>query len=135
MLAEKNHLNHKLFQIDTEYFTFISGALISIPLSLFFELSDNYSEITFWIALFSSLAASFFCFWLSIILKGVHEEYEANKQGIGDATMAWNRAIEKQGRKCVIILTLTFVLIIVAIVCSSIMQLVDTSSVAGVING
>lgn len=114
---------YKVFHIDTEYYTFISGALISIPLSLMFEFADNYKSLIFWIALFSSLVSSLICFHLSIILKGVHEVYESNKKGVGDAVLSWNKAIDEQRAKCICLFVITIVTVFIAVVCVFIMQI------------
>ena len=125
-----NRLKLRIFHIDPEYYTFISGALIAIPISLLFEFADNYRELTFWGALFSSLLASLICFHLSITLKGVHEVYEANKKGIGDIALSWNNAISGQRGKCLWLLAILIVTLLIAVVCVFIMQICDSSESA-----
>lgn len=114
--------SNSIFQINPEYYTFTSGALISIPLSMLFEIKDYYTEITFWLGLILSIFTSFFCFKLSILLKDIHETYESNRKGVGDAVSAWNAAIKEEKGRCVKFIVLTFLTLILSIACVCIMQ-------------
>ncbi|GHV06569.1 hypothetical protein FACS1894217_05520 [Clostridia bacterium] len=127
-MARKNESFHcKVFRIDTEYYTFISGALISMPLTLLFEATDNYREPAFWIALCLSVFSSFLCFKLSIVLKEVNEIYNSNKAGTGDTATAWNSAINEKRTSCIVYLSLTILTIIIAITCVFLMQFIDST--------
>ncbi|WP_310605292.1 hypothetical protein [Anaerosporobacter sp.] len=134
MERRNDKIHYKLFRIDQEYYTFISGALISIPLTLLFEIVENYSEVAFWIGLIMSIFTSFFCFRLSIILKDVNETYQANKQGVGDIVIAWNNAIDRKKTSCITFLILTIMTLICTVICIFLMQFIDSSSTANVEN-
>lgn len=127
MRRDENEIQYKLFHIDVEYYTFISGALISIPITLLFEVADNYKELAFWMALALSLAASFFCFKLSIILKDVHEIYKSNKSGVGNIALAWNSAIREKKTSCIIYFSLTILSFVISIICVFLMQFIDST--------
>lgn len=129
MAGKEKKVHFKLFRIDAEYYTFISGALISIPLSLLFEVSENYEEAFFWLALILSLAASFFCFHLSITLKDVNEIYQSNRAGIGDIPLAWNSAISEKKLPCIIYFVLTVLSFVFTIICVFLTQMVDSTMV------
>lgn len=129
MATKGKKIHFKLFRIDAEYYTFISGALISIPLSLLFEVAENYREIFFWLALVLSLAASFSCFHLSITLKDVNELYKSNKAGIGDIPLAWNSAISEKKLPCIIYFVLTVISFVLAIICVFLTQIIDSTTI------
>lgn len=127
-MAKRNKgIGNSVFRIDSEYYTFISGALISIPLSLFFELAENYKEIAFWIALVSSLLSSLFCFKLSIFLKEVKKTYDENTNGVGNTTSAWESAFNNKKSSFTKYLILTIVMLVIAIICTALMQFIDTT--------
>ena len=111
-----------LFQASPEYYTFVSGALISIPIALLFELSSNYEKIIYWGGLILSVLASFFCFRLSIILKEVHEDYLKNKSALGNSNEAWNGAIKDRLNRCLLNFALIIITLIASILCVCFMQ-------------
>jgi len=121
--------NNSIFRIDPEYYTFISGALISIPLTMLFEIKDNYTEWAFWTGLMLSILASFFCFNLSICLKDVHEVYVSNKKAIGDIADAWSAAIKAVRGQCIMLLILTLITLALSVACICKMQFTDTASI------
>jgi len=114
-----------IFRINPEYYTFVSGALVSIPLSLMFAIGENYDKCAFWIGLVFSVFSSFFCFKLSILLKDVHEAYASNKKGIVDVIKAWNVAIDGKRGQCIIYLILVVVTLVITVVCIWFMQFPD----------
>ena len=122
-----------IFRNDPEYYTFISGALISIPLSLLFEVAENYREPAFYFALVFSLATSFFCFNLAVVLKEVDEVYGSKKRAIGNTPAAWNGAIDDKKGACIRNLVLTIVTLVIAVACVVLVKFVD-SSVSQVVN-
>ncbi len=119
---------NQIFRIDPEYYTFVSGALISIPLTLLFELSSNYREVVYWLGLLFSFISSFFCFKLSLLLKNVHEKYISNMKGVGDTAKAWNSAINKVNSKLIIYLIIIVVSLILSIIFVFLMQFTDSST-------
>lgn len=126
---------HKVFRIDPEYYTFISGALVSIPLTLLFELSENYLEIQYWFGLVFSIISSFFCYRLSILLKEVNEKYKVYKGGVGKTTLAWNTAIKEKEKPCVISLTITIVSFLLTVIFVFWVQFIDsTASLKEILN-
>lgn len=128
MQKDSNNIHYKIFHIDVEYYTFVSGALISIPLTLLFEVADNYKEPAFWTAFALSMAASFFCFKLSIILKDVNEIYNSNKSGVGNIALAWNSAISEKKKSCIIYFSLTVLSFLFAMICVFLMQFIDSTA-------
>lgn len=69
---------HSMLKIDSEYYVFISGAIISIPITLLTEIIENYKNIIFWIALIFSLLSSVVFFKMSLLVKEVQLEYKKN---------------------------------------------------------
>lgn len=128
MSKSVDKIQYKLFHIDVEYYTFISGALICIPITLLFEVDQNYKEPAFWMALVLSIAASFFCFKLSIILRDVNEIYRSNRTGVGNIALSWNSAISEKKTSCIIHFSLTVLLFVLAIICFFLMQFVDSTA-------
>lgn len=71
----------KLFKLNYEYFTFLSGALISIAISLMFEIfkCNTISSIVF--SILSTVVmtiSSVLCFILSVSIKTLQEDYKDN---------------------------------------------------------
>lgn len=128
MVKRNDVFHYKIYRIDPEYYTFISGALISIPISLLFEIAENYMEAFFWIGFALSILASFFCFKLSIILKGVNETYIIKKQGVGNISTAWNNAIEEKKALCTRCLVLTTAMLICSVISIFLMQIIDSTA-------
>ena len=128
MSKKEDKIQYKLFHIDVEYYTFISGALICIPITLLFEVADNYKEPSFWMALVLSMAAGFFCFKLSIILRDVNETYRSNRTGVGNIVLSWNSAISEKKTSCIIYFSLTVLLFVLAIICLFLMQFIDSTA-------
>lgn len=73
-----NKKAHSMLKMDSEYFVFISGAIISIPITLLTEIIDNYKNFIFWIALIFSLLSSVIFFKMSLLVKEVQLEYKKN---------------------------------------------------------
>lgn len=121
--------SNSIFRIDPEYYTFVSGALISIPITMLFEIKDNYTKCAFWLGLVLSILTSFFCFKLSINLKDVHEAYNTNKKAVGDTADAWSAAIKEARVRCIILLFLTLITLALSVTCVWKMQFTDTVSV------
>lgn len=122
----------RILKVDSEYFTFISGSIISIPLSLLFEFKDNYNEWFYWIALSMSLIASVICFHLAVKIKTIQEVWENNMKAVGpvsDATHIWNKTISDEKNKCYLFVFIIIVSLIVSIVCTCMMQFYDSSMI------
>lgn len=119
----------KLFRADSEYFTFISGAIISIPLSLLFEFKDNYQEWSYWVALVTSLFASILCFNLAIKVKSIQGSWRDNKKAAGhevDEVIVWNKTIANEKGICYLLTVSIVVLLGVSIVATCFMQFRDS---------
>lgn len=117
-----------IFKISNEYYTFISGALISIPLSLLFEINDNYFKWTYWVALITSITASILCFNLSIQTKEIHEKFIQNIGAVGTKSKdkiidVWNRTIAHYRIKCTLLFSTTLILFIICVSTIWIMEL------------
>lgn len=115
----------RIFKVDSEYFTFISGSIMSIPFSLLFEFKDNYDEYFYWVALSMSLFASVICFHLAVKIKTIHESWKNNMKAVGtvsDEVHIWNKTISNDKKKCYFLLFIIIATLIVSIVCACIMQ-------------
>lgn len=122
----------RIFKVDSEYFTFISGSIISIPLSLLFEFKDNYNEWFYWVALSMSFIASVICFHLAVKIKTIQESWKNNMKAVGtvsDAVHIWNKTISDEKNKCYIFMFIIIVSLIVSIVCTCMMQFYDSSTI------
>lgn len=120
----------RILKVDSEYFTFISGSIMSIPLSLLFEFKDNFNEWFYWVALSMSLIASVLCFHLAIKIKTIHESWKNNMKAVGtvsDEIYIWNKTISDEKSKCYLLMLIIIVTLIVSIVCTCIMQFYDSS--------
>lgn len=120
----------RILKVDSEYFTFISGSIVSIPLSLLFEFKDNYDEWFYWIALSMSLIASVICFHLAVKIKTIHESWKNNMKAVGivsDEAHIWNKTISNEKNKCYLLMFIIIATLIVSIVCTCIMQFYDSS--------
>lgn len=122
-------IKYKLFHINPEYYTFLSGALVSLPLTLLFEAADNYHEVAYWLALITSLVTSFFCFQLSIILQDVHDEYKRNASVIRNNIESWNVAFAEKKNVCIIFFVLTFLTLMLTLILVFQMQFIDSTIV------
>ena len=122
MQKSSERIEYKFFRMDAEYFTFISGALVTIPLVMLFEIAGNYNEIAFWVGLFFAILASFYCFKLSLVLKKVHVIYESNRIAVGDTVSAWNGAIREKRASSLKCFILSLIFFAVAIICIMLMQ-------------
>ena len=129
---KKAKYSGRIFRADSEYFTFVSGAISSIPLSLLFELEGNYSEWSYWVALITSLIASALCFNLAINIKTIQETYKNNRKAAGseaDKVNIWNKTFAGEKNKCLLLTFFIVVLLAVSITTSCIMQFHDSSRV------
>lgn len=120
----------RILKVDSEYFTFISGSIVSIPLSLLFEFKDNYDEWFYWIALSMSLIASVICFHLAVKIKTIHESWKSNMKAVGivsDEAYIWNKTISDEKNKCYLLMFIIIAMLIVSIICTCIMQFYDSS--------
>lgn len=101
----------KLFKLNHEYFTFISGALISLAISLMFEAfkSTKCIEIVYSVgATIAMTISSILCFVLATRTKTLQEEFKENiateellgHTGKDAKNYAWNKTIHiKEGSK------------------------------------
>lgn len=129
---ENTKYSGRIFRADSEYFTFISGAIISIPLSLLFEFRDNYLEWSYWVALVASMLASILCFNLAIKVKIIQESWKNNKKAVGheaDEINVWNKTIANEKGTCYLLTIFIVVLLVFSIVATCIMQFSDSSAV------
>lgn len=120
----------RILKVDSEYFTFISGSIMSIPLSLLFEFADNYDEWFYWMALSMSLVASVICFHLAVKIKTIHESWKNNMKAVGivsDEAHIWNKTISNEKNKCFLLMFIIITTLIVSIICTCIMQFYDSS--------
>lgn len=130
-----NRLKYNYLKINSEYYAFLSGALISIPLTLLLEIKDNLSNIFFWIGLVLSAIASFLCFILSIKLKAIHEKYEQAKKAYlkseGGEKAAWNEVVTKDATKkmCVPLFYSIVITFVISLACIVAMQFVVADGV------
>ncbi len=122
----------RILKVDSEYFTFISGSIMSIPLSLLFEFKDNYDEWFYWVALSMSLIGSVICFHLAIKIKTIHESWKNNMKAVGtvsDEAHIWNKTISNEKSKCYLLMLIIITTLIVSIVCTCIMQFYNSSMI------
>lgn len=130
-----NRSKHNYLKINSEYYAFLSGALISIPLTLLLEIKDNISNVFFWISLVLATITSFLCFMLSIRLKSIHEKYEQTKKAYlkseGGEKAAWNEVVTKDStkKKCVPLFYSIVITFIISLACIVAMQFVSADSV------
>lgn len=91
----------KLFKLNHEYYTFISGAIISIAISLMFEAVKNSDLLPLLLCLSSMLLmlfSSVLCFVLSFRVKITQETFVKNLEvqealRHNDPEAAWNNTI------------------------------------------
>ncbi len=91
----------KLFKLNHEYYTFISGAIISIAISLMFEAVKNSDLLPLLLCLSSMLLmlfSSVLCFVLSIRVKITQETFIKNLEvqealRYNDPKAAWNDTV------------------------------------------
>jgi len=94
----------KIFKLNYEYFTFISGALISLAISLMFEIFKATNKAGITLCILSTIAMTFssvLCFILSLRTKTLQEDFKDNmatKEATGlkgeeAKKSAWNKTI------------------------------------------
>lgn len=72
--------NNLLINISSDFYAFVSGALISIPMSLVLEIGTYYNFYLFWIGLVLSIVSSFLCFMFANIVNRIQKQYAIEKE-------------------------------------------------------
>ena len=122
-------------KINSEYYAFLSGAFISIPLSLFLDIKDYLYNIFFWLSIFISTIASMLSFMLSIQVKTVCEKFEQAKKAYlkseGGELAAWNAVVSDKSTKmtCIPLFYFMIITLVASLVCIILMQFVTADNV------
>ena len=120
-----------LFRIKHDYYTFVSGALISMPISLLFELGSNFFNTLFYFALVSSLLSSIFCYILALRLQDIQSQYDKDKKGARNKNEEHNvwkevmKASKWQYLKCWLLLLTVIITLAVSIICITEIELAE----------
>lgn len=115
-------------KINGEYYAFLSGAFISIPLTLFLDIKDYLCNVFFWLSIIISTIASLLSFMLSIQVKTVYEKFEHAKKAYlkseGGEPAAWNAVVSDRKTKMICIPLFYFMIItlVASLVCIISMQ-------------
>lgn len=124
-------------KINSEYYAFISGAFISIPLSLFLDIKAYLCNVFFWLSIFISTIASLLSFMLSIQVKSVCEKFEQAKKAYlkseGGELAAWNAVVSDKSTKmtCIPLFYFMIIALVASLVCIILMQFIVADNVRG----
>jgi hypothetical protein len=133
-MEKRNKNKYSFFRIKSEYFTFLSGATISIPIALLLEMKDNYTRISYWVAIVLALFSSFSCYRLSILLSDIQSKIESKCQTLArteaERDSVWINAFSEFSSECSLLFFLTIVTFIASIVFLVIMQFMPTSTLS-----
>lgn len=116
-----------LINISSDFYAFVSGALISIPMSLLLEIGTYYKLYWFWIGLTLSIVSSFLCFKFANTVNRIQKQYAIEKEFAESDDKRkdiLNNIIKKDKKNIIIISVFLLISFLISMFCIAYVQFI-----------